>query len=164
MRLTRAVRIGFGGVLVAGAIVAALARVMSVIDAVRIVIGVPFLLFVPGYAVTCIAFPAHDVMDGRTHRDARFPRPALDLIERMTFAVLFSIVVTSGVVYALASARTIAWVGTLTPRMLTEAVVAVNIALGTLALWRTRRCAAIVAVPAAIASLAIFVAVIAIHA
>lgn len=82
-----------------------------------------FLLFIPGYLVTYL-----------------HPREAYDAIERATFAFLFSIVITSGVVYVLADRfKVLPGEMALTPRRLVFAQLATCAILAVLALWRQRQ-------------------------
>ena len=120
--------------MIVGAIAVMLARVMPFRDVVRVVVSIPLLLVMPGFSLTVIAFPTHDALDMRVRRNARLTRPAFDVVERATFSVLFSIIMTSGVVYALAAARSV--IGPLTPPILAGGIVAANVVLGVFAFGR----------------------------
>lgn len=63
----------------------------------RILVGVPFVLFVPGYAVTAALFPESRESDAGTDRtDARFfteTREGITLLERLLFSAGLSVVI-----------------------------------------------------------------------
>lgn len=105
--------------------------------AARAAIALPLLLFVPGYAVTWIAFPDRANIQEPRHRGGA--DHALDVIERTTLAVLLSIVITSLTVYALSPASKLPMLaGRLTPRSLTKAILAANALLVIIAYVRVR--------------------------
>ena len=74
------------------------------LQSAQIVIGSILVLFLPGFFATLIFFPHHDSVIARKKEVS--PSRSLDMIERITLAILLSIIITSAVVYILA--RTIA--------------------------------------------------------
>lgn len=95
----------------------------SPLNALWVMGSLTFILFIPGYLVTYL-----------------HPRDAYDAIERATFAFLFSIVITSGVVYVLADRfKVLPGEMALTPRRLVFAQLATCAVLAVLALWRQRQ-------------------------
>lgn len=92
-------------------------------DALWVTAALAFLLFIPGYLVTFIQ-----------------RQQSYDAIERMTFAFLFSIAITSGVVYVLADRfGVLPGDAALTPRRLAFAQLATCGVLAVLALWRQKQ-------------------------
>lgn len=118
------------GVYVLSAIVLVTGFEHSFMRAAVLAAGVALVLVIPGWCLTVLAFPIRDRIGADHSNDA--PR-ALDIIERMTLAVIFSIVVTSGVVFVLS--REVRAIGVpLTPRMLFGTLMAVS-ALLALGVW-----------------------------
>ncbi|MBI4142264.1 DUF1616 domain-containing protein [Candidatus Uhrbacteria bacterium] len=126
-----------GTLLALGIGAVALTRWLPWEAAIRAAIALPFLLIVPGYAMTWIVFPDHVGVQEPQH--VRNDHQALDVIERVTLGVILSILVTSLVVYALSPASKIPRMsGRLTPRALTVALAGVNIFLVGVASVRVR--------------------------
>lgn len=102
---------------------------MSALELLRLLVGVPLVLLVPGWAWSLAAFPAQDWL-GR--RPAVAGRWSPDLVERLAVAIALSI--------AAASLGALAWNGLLRLPLGTWgslALVAV-LAGGGLAAWRLR--------------------------
>lgn len=106
----RAIDVAF--VLVAGAMLAAVLApgLVPFASVLRLVIGVPFVLFVPGYAVSLAVYPRArpsvdargDAASGGERRDAidRVHPAALGGVERVAFSVMASLVVVATVALA----------------------------------------------------------------
>jgi putative flippase GtrA len=94
-------------------------------------------LLLPGWLMSYIVFPFRDTWTADDTDDAR---RALDPIERATFSVLISIVITSGVVFLLGNSASLP-IPTLelTPRKLFAAMVLVQLMLAVFAAWRIRK-------------------------
>jgi len=105
-----------------GIVVIALSFHRSLAATAVFVAGVALTLVIPGWCLAVIAFPVRGRVGAeRTDGASR----ALDIIERTTLAIVFSITVTSGVVYVLS--REVRAIGTpLTPRMLFGTLIAVT--------------------------------------
>lgn len=109
---------------------------VSPLRALLIVGGAVGILFLPGFFTTLIFFPFHEKIDAPAEEAVG---RSLDIIERMAFALAFSIVISSLLVYFLHHAAIFPKFGfSLTPRKLAFATACLNIILGAGAVWRQK--------------------------
>lgn len=95
-----------------------------------VLFGSAMVLFLPGFFATFIFFPKRDGMS-YGGEDIVHNERALDMIERITLAILLSIVITSAIVFGL---HNLFETSRLTPRNLALSVIFVNIISGAVAI------------------------------
>lgn len=72
----------------------------AILHILRVGFGSLLSLFFPGFFLTFFAFPSHEPLWGKQGASETSGRP-LDIIERVVLAVIFSIIISSAVVFAL---------------------------------------------------------------
>lgn len=102
-------------------------------NALRFAVAGMFIFLIPGWCVTLIFFPDNDrILEDRAREGKQH---SLDLVERLTLAVILSIIISSAVVFAL----NIMPGEKLTPRNLAVGFAMTNLVLGAVAAWRKKR-------------------------
>lgn len=127
----------FSGIVVVSIIWLILIFWVSPLRALLIVGGAAGILFLPGFFTTLIFFPFHEKIDAPAEEEA--VRRSLDIIERVAFALAFSIVISSLLVYFLHHAAIFPKFGfSLTPHKLVFTLACLNVILGACAIWRQK--------------------------